>query len=85
MDIQMPVMGGVQATQLIRKAELETERRMPIVAMTALAMSGDREKYLASGMDGYVSKPTASAISAAAIVPRWLRESTCQFLAADSA
>jgi CheY-like chemotaxis protein len=57
MDIQMPVMGGVQSAQLIRKAELETGRRTPIVAMTAHAMSGDREKYLASGMDGYVSKP----------------------------
>lgn len=56
-DIQMPVMSGVQTTQLIRKAELETERKTPIVAMTAHAMSGDREKYLASGIDGYVSKP----------------------------
>jgi CheY-like chemotaxis protein/HPt (histidine-containing phosphotransfer) domain-containing protein len=57
MDIQMPVMGGVQAVQLIRAAESETRRRTPIVAMTAHAMKGDREKYLASGMDGYVSKP----------------------------
>jgi CheY-like chemotaxis protein len=57
MDIQMPVMGGVQAVQLIRAAGSEAWRRTPIVAMTAHAMEGDREKYLASGMDGYVSKP----------------------------
>jgi PAS domain S-box-containing protein len=57
MDIQMPVMGGVQATQLIRQAQQETGRSAPIVAMTAHAMTGDREKYLAAGMDGYVSKP----------------------------
>ena len=60
MDIQMPVMGGVQAVQLIRKAEAEAGRRTPIVAMTAHAMKGDREKYLAAGMDGYVSKPIRS-------------------------
>src|SRR4029077_5539805 len=57
MDIQMPVMGGVQATQLIRKAQQESGRSTPIVAMTAHAMTRDREKYLAAGMDGYVSKP----------------------------
>jgi two-component system sensor histidine kinase/response regulator len=57
MDIQMPIMGGVQATQLIRKAESEANRRTPIVAMTAHAMKGDREKYLMAGLDGYVSKP----------------------------
>ena len=57
MDIQMPFMGGVQATQLIRQSEKAAGRHTPIMAMTAHAMKGDREKYLASGMDGYVSKP----------------------------
>jgi PAS domain S-box-containing protein len=57
MDIQMPVMGGVEAVQKIRALEKETGRRNTIVAMTAHAMAGDAEKYLASGMDGYVSKP----------------------------
>ena len=57
MDIQMPVMGGVEATQKIREAEQETSGHVPIIAMTAHAMAGDAEKYLSAGMDGYVSKP----------------------------
>ena len=57
MDIQMPVMGGVEATQKIRDAERRTGGHIPIVAMTAHAMAGDAEKYLSAGMDGYVSKP----------------------------
>src|SRR5712692_7929298 len=57
MDIQMPVMGGVEATQKIRDAERESGGHIPIVAMTAHAMAGDAEKYLSNGMDGYVSKP----------------------------
>lgn len=56
MDIQMPVMDGVQATQLIRR-EIEPELQPRIVAMTANALAGDQERYLAIGMDGYVSKP----------------------------
>ncbi|EHJ47989.1 PAS/PAC sensor hybrid histidine kinase [Solidesulfovibrio carbinoliphilus subsp. oakridgensis] len=58
MDIQMPVMDGVAATRLIRTAvPLGEKRAIPIIAMTAYAMSGDREKFLACGMDEYISKP----------------------------
>jgi len=57
MDIQMPVMSGVEATQKIREAEQKTSGHVPIIAMTAHAMAGDEEKYLFAGMDGYVSKP----------------------------
>jgi PAS domain S-box-containing protein len=58
MDIQMPIMGGVKATHMIRQDEsARGMRRTPIVASTAHAMAGDREKYLEEGMDGYVSKP----------------------------
>jgi CheY-like chemotaxis protein/HPt (histidine-containing phosphotransfer) domain-containing protein len=60
MDIQMPVMGGVEATQRIREAERKTGGHIPIVALTAHAMAGDAEKYLSAGMDGYLSKPVES-------------------------
>ena len=60
MDIQMPVMGGVEAVQQIRALESAGLPRNTIIALTANAMAGDSEKYLASGMDGYVSKPIRS-------------------------
>ncbi len=57
MDVQMPTLDGFQAAQIIRQNERESGRHTPIVAMTASAMKGDRERCLDAGMDGYVSKP----------------------------
>jgi CheY-like chemotaxis protein len=57
MDVQMPNMDGFEATQQIRSKETSGGLHIPIVAMTANAMSGDRERCIASGMDDYVSKP----------------------------
>jgi PAS domain S-box-containing protein len=58
MDVQMPELDGVEATRLIREsATLGNKRDIPVVAMTAYAMLGDREKFLAAGMNDYLSKP----------------------------
>ncbi len=57
MDIQMPEMDGIAATEKIREGERATHLHIPIIAMTAHAMKGDRERCIDAGMDGYISKP----------------------------
>jgi PAS domain S-box-containing protein len=57
MDVQMPELGGIEATTMLREKEKLTGAHQPIVAMTALVMKNDRERCLAAGMDGYLAKP----------------------------
>jgi two-component system sensor histidine kinase/response regulator len=57
MDVQMPELDGLEATQVIRASEAATKRHTPIIALTAHAMTGDRDRCLRAGMDAYVTKP----------------------------
>ena len=75
MDVQMPVMTGLEATATIRREERATGGHIPIVAMTAHAMRGDRELCLAAGMDGYIAKPLHA---------RELRDLVAQYRSASS-
>jgi PAS domain S-box-containing protein len=72
MDVQMPVLNGYEATRAIRSADSSVlNHKVPIIAMTANAMKGDREKCLEAGMDDYVSKPVMPP-SLAEVLARWL-------------
>lgn len=57
MDVQMPEIDGLETTRQIRAYEAPNNLHIPIIAVTSFAMKGDREEFLAGGMDGYVSKP----------------------------
>lgn len=74
MDCQMPIMDGFEATAKIRQLEIErSEPPIPIIAMTASAMQGDREKCLAAGMNDYITKPIETAVVERVIAP-WLHK-----------
>jgi CheY-like chemotaxis protein len=60
MDMQMPIMDGLEATEKIRASEKKTGRHVAIVAMTANAFEEDRERCLEAGMDGYIAKPVSA-------------------------
>jgi two-component system sensor histidine kinase/response regulator len=70
MDVQMPEMDGLEATTAIRLKERETGGHIPIIAMTAHAMKGDRERCLDAGMDDYLSKPVEPK-TMRALIERW--------------
>jgi CheY-like chemotaxis protein len=72
MDVQMPVMNGYAATRAIRESERGTSRHLPVIALTAHAMKGDRELCLQAGMDDYLGKPIRPH-ELAAVLERWGR------------
>ncbi|MFB3854450.1 MAG: response regulator [Vicinamibacterales bacterium] len=77
MDVQMPEMNGLEATLAIRASEQGTGDRLPIIAMTAHAMKGDRDRCIAAGMDDYISKPIDPNEVLAAVVRLGARRANC--------
>jgi len=73
MDCQMPVLDGYEATRRIRRLADEQMRSVPVVAVTAHAMKGDREKCLEAGMNDYLSKPFQQS-DLLAVLTRWLNK-----------
>jgi two-component system sensor histidine kinase/response regulator len=67
MDVQMPEMGGLEATEVLRLQEQQTGRHLPVIGLTAHAMNGDRERCLSAGMDEYIAKPLRPKLLLAAI------------------
>jgi CheY-like chemotaxis protein len=67
MDVQMPGMDGIEATKLVRQKERESGGHLPIVAITAHAMKGDRERFIEAGMDDYLAKPVSPEALAATV------------------
>jgi CheY-like chemotaxis protein len=72
MDCQMPEMDGFAATRMLRQQERETGCRIPVIAMTANAVSGDKERCLEAGMDDYVAKPVRRDVLVATLM-RWIK------------
>ncbi|MCP4150143.1 MAG: response regulator [bacterium] len=82
MDVQMPEMDGITATQIIRNSNLKY-RDVPIIALTAHAMKGDRERFLEAGMDDYLPKPLTPA-TLADMIEQWLPEKSDHMVDADT-
>jgi two-component system sensor histidine kinase/response regulator len=82
MDVQMPAMDGLEATQKIRELEADQGGHIPIIAMTAHAMQGDRDRCLTAGMDDYVSKPLKPKVLFAAL-DRWMQDGNAKQVSGD--